>query len=86
MEINSQSDNHVYKRSNGENIINDIEAIESCKREQSRDVIDNARLGSIDKYGNYIIIPDIKRELISLPKLVYNTINQGGTTIYELKL
>lgn len=75
----------VYKRSNGENIINDIEAIESCKKEQSRDVIDNARLGSIDNYGNYVIIPDIKRELISLPKIVYNTIIRDGVSIYELK-
>ena len=85
MDNNSQNQDYVYNRKNGESIFNDIEAIESCKREQSRDVIDNARLGSIDKYGNYIIIPDIKRELISLPKLVYNTIIQNGTTIYELK-
>lgn len=75
----------IYKRKNGENIINDPEAIASCKNEQSRDVIDNARLGSYDKFGNYIIIPDIKRELLSMPKLVYNVKSQGDKTIYELK-
>ena len=85
MDDDSRIKNIIYKRKNGEDIINDIEAIESCKKEQSRDVIDNARLGSIDKYGNYVIIPDIKRELISLPKLVYNTTVNLGTTVYELK-
>jgi len=74
----------VYKRRNGEPIINDIEAIASCKNEQSRDIIDNARLGSYDNYGNYIIIPDIKNELISMPKLVLNSKNNGSVKEYEL--
>ena len=42
----------IYKRKNGEDLVNDPEAIKSCKNEQNRDVIDNARLGSYDKYGN----------------------------------
>jgi hypothetical protein len=75
----------VYKRKNGENITYDPQAIESCKNEQSRDVIDNARLGSYDKFGNYIIIPDIKRELVSMPKLVYNVKTDANRTVYELK-
>lgn len=75
----------VYKRRNGENLINDPQAIQSCKNEQSRDVIDNARLGSYDKFGNYVIIPDIKRELVSMPKLVYNIKNDGAKVVYELK-
>ena len=75
----------IYKRRNGAPLVNDPEAIKSCKTEQSRDVIDNARLGSYDKYGNYVIIPDIKRELISMPKLVYSTDSVNGSTIYNLK-
>ena len=75
----------VYKRRNGENLIGDPQAIESCKNEQSRDVIDNARLGSYDKFGNYMIIPDIKRELVSMPKLVYNVKHDGNKVVYELK-
>ena len=84
MENDSRIQDIVYKRRNGEPI-NDPEAIKSCKMEQSRDVIDNARLGSYDKYGNYIIIPDIKRELISMPKLVYNTYHNNGNLVYDLK-
>ena len=75
----------VYKRRNGENLVGDPQAIQSCKNEQSRDVIDNARLGSYDKFGNYVIIPDIKHELVSMPKLVYNVKNDGAKVIYELK-
>lgn len=75
----------VYKRRNGETLVNDPEAIASCKNEQSRDVIDNARLGSYDKFGNYIIIPDIKRELLGMPKIIYNVKNQDNKTVYELK-
>lgn len=75
----------IYKRKNGTTLVNDPEAIKSCKTEQSRDVIDNARLGSYDKYGNYVIIPDIKRELISMPKLVYSTDSVNGSTVYNLK-
>ncbi len=75
----------IYRRRNGYDIVNDPEAIASCKREQSRDVIDNSRLGSYDKYGNYIIIPEIKRELIGMPKLVYNQYSSGGSKIFELK-
>ena len=85
MENDSRIKDIVYKRRNGEPIVNDPEAIKSCKTEQSRDVIDNARLGSYDKYGNYIIIPDIKRELISMPKLVYNTYHNNGNLVYDLK-
>lgn len=75
----------IYKRKNGYDIVNDPEAIASCKREQSRDVIDNTRLGSYDKYGNYIIIPEIKRELISMPKLIYNQYSSNGSKVFELK-
>lgn len=75
----------IYKRRNGMPLVNDPEAIKSCKTEQSRDVIDNARLGSYDKYGNYVIIPDIKRELIAMPKLVYSTDSVNGNTVYNLK-
>ena len=75
----------IYKRKNGYDIVNDPESIASCKREQSRDIIDNSRLGSYDKYGNYIIIPEIKRELISLPKLVYNQYSTDGSKVFELK-
>ena len=75
----------IYKRANGEKLIGDPHAIASCKNEQSRDVIDNARLGSYDRFGNYIIIPDIKRELVSIPKLVYNVKSLDSKMVYELK-
>jgi len=85
MDNDSRIKDLIYKRKNGEDIVNDPEAIASCKREQSRDVIDNARLGSYDKFGNYVIIPDIRRELLSLPKLIIGTRTRNGQTVYELK-
>lgn len=85
MDNDSRIKDIIYKRRNGADLVNDPEAIRSCKTEQSRDVIDNARLGSYDKYGNYVIIPDIKRELISMPKLVYSTNNTSNGTVYDLK-
>lgn len=86
MDNESRIKDIIYKRKNGEPIVNDPAAIKSCKTEQSRDVIDNARLGSYDKYGNYVIIPDIKRELIDMPKLVYGVNHlSGGVTVYDLK-
>jgi len=75
----------LYKRKNGENIIDDYDVLNACKTEQSRDIIDNARLGSYDKFGNYIIIPEIKNELIDLPKLIYNVKTQDGNIVYDLR-
>ena len=75
----------IYKRKNGENIVNDPETVKSCKNEQSRDIINNARLGSYDKFGNYIIIPDIKRELIGIPKIVYNVKHEKDLVTYEMR-
>ncbi len=46
------SNDKVYFRKNGEDIYNDDDAIKSCRNEQSRDIIDNARLGSYDNFGN----------------------------------
>lgn len=86
MDTESRIKDIIYKRKNGEPIVNDPAAIKSCKTEQSRDVIDNARLGSYDKYGNYVIIPDIKRELVDMPKLVYGVNHPSpGVTVYDLK-
>ena len=85
MDNDSRIKDIIYKRRNGYDIVNDPQAIASCKREQSRDVIDNSRLGSYDKFGNYVIIPEVKRELINMPKLVYNQYTSGGMKIYELK-
>lgn len=73
-----------YKRENGENIV-DPNAIKSCKDEQNRDIIENGRLGSYDKYGNYILIPEIRDELINIPKLIYNTREEDRDKIYDLK-
>ena len=85
MDNDSRIKDIIYKRKNGEDIVNDPAAIKSCKNEQNRDVIDNARLGSYDKYGNYVIIPDIKRELISMPKLIYSTNHTTTGVVYDLK-
>ena len=73
-----------YKRENGESIV-DPNAIKSCKDEQNRDIIENGRLGSYDKYGNYILIPEIRDELINIPKLIYNTREEDRDKIYDLK-
>ena len=73
-----------YKRENGENVV-DPNAIKSCKDEQNRDIIENGRLGSYDKYGNYILIPEIRDELINIPKLIYNTREEDRDKIYDLK-
>ena len=85
MDNDSRIKDIIYKRRNGEDLVNDPEAIRSCKNEQNRDVIDNARLGSYDKYGNYVIIPDIKRELIAMPKLIYSTNHTATGVVYDLK-
>ncbi len=85
MDNDSRIKDIIYKRRNGYDIVNDPEAIASCKREQNRDIIDNSRLGSYDKYGNYVIIPEIRRELINMPKLIYNQYTSGGAKVYELK-
>ena len=73
----------AYKRDNGEDIIDPV-AIRSCKDEQNRDIIENQRLGSYDKYGNYILIPEIRQELINIPKLVYNTREEENCKIFDL--
>lgn len=77
-------DDVSYKRENGESIV-DPNAIKSCKDEQNRDIIENGRLGSYDKYGNYILIPEIRDELINIPKLIYNTREEDRDKIYDLK-
>lgn len=79
------SNNKIYFRKNGGDIYNDDQAIESCRNEQSRDIIDNARLGSYDEFGNYIIVPNIKQELLSMPKLIFNTQYKNDETIFETR-
>jgi hypothetical protein len=61
----------VYNVENGEDLV-DPAVIANCKLEQNRDIIENARLGSYDKYGNYVFIPAIRFELINIPKFIYN--------------
>ena len=75
---------YSYNRENGEAIV-DPRAIKSCKDEQNRDIIENTRLGSYDKYGNYIIIPEIVDELLSIPKLIYNSRVEDRDKVYDLK-
>ena len=75
---------YSYNRENGEAIV-DPRAIKSCKDEQNRDIIENTRLGSYDKYGNYIIIPEIVDELLSIPKLIYNSRTEDRDKVYDLK-
>lgn len=73
-----------YFRTNGETIVDPF-AVKSCKNEQNRDIIENGRLGSYDEYGNYLFIPEIRQELIEIPKLIYNTAIKDGRTIYDLR-
>ena len=78
-----EKNDFAYKRDNGEDIVDPV-AIRSCKDEQNRDIIENQRLGSYDKYGNYILIPEIRQELINIPKLVYNTREEENCKIFDL--
>ena len=73
-----------YIRQNGENLTNK-QAIESCKHEQNRDIIDNCRLGSYDRFGNYIIVPAIREELLSMPKIIYAQQKQKEKLIFDIK-
>jgi hypothetical protein len=79
-----QTDSSTYLRANGESL-DDPLAIRSCKNEQNRDIIENGRLGSYDGYGNYIFIPEIRQELVEIPKLVYNTSVVEDKTTYDLR-
>lgn len=74
----------IYLRTNGETL-DDPFAIKSCKNEQNRDIIENGRLGSYDRYGNYVFIPEIRQELVEMPKLVYNTSIVEDKTTYDLR-
>lgn len=73
-----------YFRENGESL-SDRDCIKSCKDEQSRDIIENGRLGSYDEYGNYVLTPAIRQELTTMPKLVYNVATKDTKTIYDLR-
>ncbi len=80
----SQKEGSVYSRANGEPLVDPL-AIKSCKNEQNRDIIENGRLGSYDEYGNYLFIPEIRQELESIPKLIYNTSVADGKTTYDMR-
>ena len=74
----------IYIRRNGENV-SDPDIIANCRLEQNRDIIENARLGSYDKYGNYIFMPEIRFELINIPKFIYHISKLGNKKIFDLK-
>lgn len=73
-----------FVKANGETLTN-MQAIESCRHEQNRDIIDNLRLGSYDRFGNYIIVPAIREELLTIPKIVYVKQVRKEKTIYDMK-
>lgn len=74
----------IYLRKNGENV-SDPDIIAYCKLEQNRDIIENARLGSYDKYGNYIFMPQIRLELINIPKFIYHITKLENKKIFDIK-
>lgn len=78
------AENEKFVRANGE-ILTNKQAIDSCRQEQNRDIIDNLRLGSYDRFGNYIIVPAIRQELLIIPKLVYVKQKQKDKTIFDMK-
>lgn len=78
------AENEKFVRANGE-ILTNKQAIQSCRQEQNRDIIDNLRLGSYDRFGNYIIVPAIRQELLIIPKLVYVKQKQKDKTIFDMK-
>ncbi len=59
-----------YYRQNGTALENAID-IESVKRQQHKDVVRNARLGTYNKYGRYVIPPAIISELLGMTKYIY---------------
>ncbi len=61
--------------------------VDSCKEERDIDVILNGRLGSYNRYGQYIIDSSIKQELIDMPKLIYSVYfdEDRGITTYEAR-
>lgn len=79
-----QTNDVKFVRANGEPLTN-MQAIESCRHEQNRDIIDNLRLGSYDRFGNYIIIPAIREELLMMPKIIYVKQIQKDKAIYDMK-
>lgn len=80
----TKNNNSQYSRTNGENLSDPL-AIKSCKNEQNRDIIENGRLGSYDDYGNYIFIPEIRQELIEMPKLVYSSSIKEDKKTYDMR-
>lgn len=75
---------NIYTRKNGENLI-DPDIIALCKLEQNRDIIENTRLGSYDKFGNYVFLPDIRFELINIPKFIYHFSQIQGKKVFDIK-
>ncbi len=61
----------TYTRPSGEEVVGDSKYISSIRDEQSRDIIDNCRIGNYDSNGNYAIDPEITAELIGMNKWIY---------------
>lgn len=80
----NEAEDVKFVKANGETLTN-MQAIESCRHEQNRDIIDNLRLGSYDRFGNYIIVPAIREELLTIPKIVYVKQVQKDKTIFDMK-
>ena len=60
----------VYTRPNGDDIMGNENLIDNIRDEQSRDIIDNCRVGNYDNRGNYVIDADIIKELIGMNKYI----------------
>lgn len=61
--------------------------IESLRQEKDLDVIFNARLGTYNIYGEYVLDKNIRQELLDMPKFIYSTTfdSDNNLTIYGIR-
>lgn len=71
--VQELSQDLTYTRPNGDDIVGDTNLIENVRDEQSRDIIDNCRIGSYDGRGNYVVDAEIVKELIGMKKRLTRT-------------
>ncbi len=80
----------TYTRPNGDDIVGNENLIENIRDEQSRDIIDNCRVGNYDSQGNYVIDADIVKELIGMNKSIsrkaFEKVTSENKTEVEFKL
>ena len=87
--MNNTQTNEKYLRQNGYDL-NDAVDISNIRTQQQKDIFRNARLGSYNKYGRYIIPPAVIKELLFMKKYVYqdsyNDVIRQNKDTYEFNV